>query len=190
MTRLPFSFHSPWLLAICAAIVALLSVLAARRHPAIAGTSKLLALLAAVVLSLAAAGTSWHRPATADLVVMVDCSPSTRGATFRDRAKLEERIRQLVDPAVRYEVVCFGAGPTSPLPAGAALPDLPADRTVYAPPAASAVLLFSDGRFAVPTFAPPTFVVADWALDRPTDAAVLALRTHRSRDGTGSAVSA
>ncbi|HYE19182.1 MAG TPA: VWA domain-containing protein [Tepidisphaeraceae bacterium] len=190
MPRLPFSLGSPWVLAACLAIVAVLTVVAARRHPAVARSSKLLALLAAITLSLAGAGLAWHRPATADLVVMVDCSPSTRGATFRDRAKLEERIRQLVDPAVRYEVVCFGAGPTNPLPAGSGLPDLPADRTVYVPPAASAVLLFSDARFAPPAFAPPTFVVADPALDRPTDAAVLALRAHRARDGTGSVVGA
>ena len=37
---------------------------------------------------------------------------------------------------------------------GAPLPDLPAERTRFLPPAAPAVLLFSDARFDLPTVAP------------------------------------
>ena len=40
-----------------------------------------------------------------------------------------------------------------------------AERTVFAPEDCPAVLLFSDGRFDLPDFAPRTFAVIDPALD-------------------------
>src|SRR6478672_8426857 len=86
-------------------------------------------------------------------------SPSTRGAAYRDRAALDRRIRELLGNTP-YHIELFTDGTPIRDP-GRALNDLPAERTRFVPPAAAAVLLFSDGRFALPAAAPPTFAVVD-----------------------------
>jgi hypothetical protein len=111
---------------------------------------------------------------------MVDLSASTRGASFRDRATLERRVRQLLGD-VPFRVTYFAQQNTVAPPDGSPLGDLPGDATRFAPPAAPAVLLFSDGRFELPPTAPPTFVVADANLDQPGDAAVTRLE-QRGRE--------
>ena len=58
------------------------------------------------------------------------------------------------------------------MPAGVNLMDLPAEETRFVPPSADAVLLFSDGQFDLPAFAPPTYPVIDPLLDEPEDSAV------------------
>jgi hypothetical protein len=52
------------------------------------------------------------------------------------------------------------------------------EKTVFAPPAAVAVVLFSDGRFELPETGPPTFAVTDPELDRVRDAGVNELTTR------------
>lgn len=104
---------------------------------------------------------------------MVDLSPSTRTATYRDPAALRGRIGQLLGRSP-HRVVYFASesATTTTAPPGPTLPDLLADRTTFAPPAARAVLLFSDARFALPAFTPPTYIVVDAALDTVADASV------------------
>jgi hypothetical protein len=102
---------------------------------------------------------------------MVDLSASTRTATYRDRASLERRIRELLRDTP-YQIQFFADG-VHPVDAGAArLPDLPSDRTTYTPPAAAAILLFSDCRFSLPAQSPPTYICVDTGLDDPPDAAI------------------
>ncbi len=126
--------------------------------------------------AVAAGSPVWDRPAARVVAVMVDLSPSTRGATYRDRAALDRRVGQLLG-ATPHELLAFAGGPPRPLPAGQALGDLPCDRTVFAPPpAADAVVLFSDGRFELPDVGPPTFAVVDPGLEAPADAAVQRLQ--------------
>src|ERR1700689_2023844 len=49
-----------------------------------------------VLLALAAAGPLWNRPKPGTIAVMVDLSPSTRGANFRNPAFLRQRIAELL----------------------------------------------------------------------------------------------
>ena len=51
------------------------------------GTVKACFVLGAILLAAAAAGVIWNRPAPPSIVVMVDLSPSTRGAGFRSRGR-------------------------------------------------------------------------------------------------------
>ena len=113
---------------------------------------------------------------------MVDLSPSTRGAAYRDRATLDRRLGQLLLGDVPRDLLAFAGGAARPLPDGATLGDLPCDHTVFAPPAdADAVVLFSDGRFARPAVAPATFPIVDANLDRAADSAVRRLEWARGR---------
>jgi hypothetical protein len=173
----PLTLTHPWLFA-AACVLALAAVAVAfRRRPAVTRTTSVLTAVALALLPLAAGGLTWQRRASAEVVVMLDLSASTRGATYRDRATLGNRLRQLIGDTP-YRLAYFAATATDARPAGNPLPDLPGDRTVFAPPAARAVVLFSDGRFDLPAAAPPTFVVADPALDLPGDAAVTRLEAR------------
>jgi hypothetical protein len=116
---------------------------------------------------------------------MVDLSPSTRGASYRDRQALDRRIHELLgDTAYRVQFFADGIGEVHS--SSNRLPDLSADRTTYAPPAAAAVLLFSDCQFSIPHHSPPTYVVIDPGLEDPADAAVTDLEIR----GTNVAASA
>src|SRR3954468_9098883 len=75
----------------------------------------------AVLLALSAGGPRWEARARREVVVMVDLSPSTRGAAYRDRATLERRVRQLVGD-VPHRIVAFSEG-NHELPRDASLPD-------------------------------------------------------------------
>ncbi len=104
------------------------------------------------------------------IAVMVDLSPSTRGATFRDPVALNRRILQLLG-SHPYQLLGFSDRNQS-IDLKAPLHDLECDQTCFTPPSVDAVILFSDGRFDLPAAAPPTFPVIDPALDDPADAAV------------------
>jgi hypothetical protein len=127
-----------------------------------------------LALALAAGEPAWRRPLPEPVRVMVDLSPSTRTAAYRERAALEKRVGELLGDTP-YRLTFFARGPGAANAAAARLPDLAADRTVFTPPAAPAVVLFSDGRFPPPAVAPPTFVVVDPNLDEARDAAVTGL---------------
>jgi hypothetical protein len=171
------SFLSPaWL--ISAALLSAVAVTLLFRSAAVPGSAKLLAALGLLVLALATGQPQWlTRPPPPPVEVYVDLSPSTRGATYRVRRQLDQRLADLLDGAP-FRIHYFAATATDQPPAGDPLPDLPAEQTTFAPaPTAAAVVLFSDGRFALPPTAPPVYAVIDAALDRPADAAVLAIES-------------
>ena len=114
-----------------------------------------------MLLGCAGGGPRWAGTGVGNVAVMVDGSASTRGATYRDDSVLRRRVEELLGDQP-YTLVRFGEG---------------ADRTTWTapPPGASAVLLFSDGRFDPPATAQPVYVVIDPALEQPGDAAVTSL---------------
>jgi hypothetical protein len=180
MPAFPFSLASPWLFAIACALSIVAVAIAIVRRPAIHATTSVLSAIVLLLFALAVGGLTWHRPASADVVVMVDLSASTRGAEYRDRAALDQRIKQLVG-STPYHILYFSDHNTASIPSGALLADMTGDKTIYAPPAAIAVLLFSDGQFELSAAAPPTFAVADPALDQPDDAAVSRLEMRQNQ---------
>jgi hypothetical protein len=129
-----------------------------------------LLLVAIVLLVLAAGDLHAPLPSRGEVVVMVDLSPSTRSATYRNRSTLDARLKQLLGNR-SYRLVAF-AEDQSPLPGDPKLADLPAVQTVFAPPAADAIVLLSDGQFDLPPSAPPTYAVIDPGLIEPADASI------------------
>lgn len=172
MSAVPVAFTSPTPMVVAAALAVAAGVVASVRRPGLSAGTLGLFTAAALLLTVAAGEPAWDRPAAGRVAVMVDLSASTRGASFRDRAALDRRVAGLLG-RTPYDLLAFAGGPPVPLPPGATLPDLPSDRTTFAPPAnAAAVVLFSDGRFPLPATGPATYPVSDPALDHPTDAAV------------------
>src|SRR5882724_5094743 len=90
------TFHPTW--AFAAALVLFCILLAALyvRRARFAGLTIALIAAGALVLSSAAATPTWNRPAGQWVAVMVDLSPSTRTATYRDPATLDRRIHELL----------------------------------------------------------------------------------------------
>lgn len=182
MPLLSFDFSiGGWIvLALGASAVAIALV----RRPAAPRLTFLLWLFGLILLATAAGKPAWNRRPSQTVTVMVDLSASTRTAQYRDRATLERRIHELLrDTPYRIEFFADGTRPLDP--SLTHLPDLPSDQTTYTPPAAAAVLLFSDCRFPLPEQSPPTYVCVDIGLDDPPDAAVSNLETR----GTEAAVS-
>lgn len=140
-----------------------------------------------LLIALAAAGPEWNRPTTRWAAVMVDVSPSTRTAGYRDAEGLARRIHELLGETP-YRVTYFADGPVEAAPAsGGRITDLPCERTVYpVPSGAAAVLLFSDCRFELPAQSAPVYVVDDVGLEDVGDAAVssLEVRGGEARVGT------
>src|SRR6185312_6914957 len=152
-------------------LVALAVVVWAVRRPVVPRPALLFAAAGALLLALSAGLPRWDRPARRPVVVMVDLSPSTRTADYRDRTFLERRIHELLRD-LPYRVQWFSDRVTDAAPGGQRLADLPCDRTVYSPPAAPAILLFSDCRFDLPEQSPPTYVSLDPSLDDVEDASI------------------
>ena len=153
----PLSLCMGLLLVIGAAVIVVL------RRPPIPRSTAILFLAGAALLALAAGGITVRVPAGHNVFVMVDLSPSTRTAAYRDRAALQSRIDQLLGRTA-YQAVDFS--------------DETASRTVYSPPRADAIVLFSDARFERPRSAAPTYVVIDPNLEHPGDAAVTRLESR------------
>ncbi len=131
------------------------------------------------LLALAAGGLTWMRHAPGTVAVLVDLSPSTRGAAYRNPVWLRQRIDQWMGRTPHRIYLFSGRNhllttwPIGPLG------DLPTDQTRFQPPPdADAILLFSDGRFPLPPSAPPTYIVPDPVLEQAAtrDAAVTDLR--------------
>src|SRR5688572_8372258 len=153
----PFQFDAPLSGVLAAIVTAVTVVLAIWRRPALPASALACAGVGAVLLTLAAAGTTWQRPQAEPVAVLVDLSPSTRTAGYRDPAALRRRVEELIGNRP-YELRPFADGwGAADLAAAAALPDLPAERTALPEVAGSAVLLFSDGRLAAPAALPPTY---------------------------------
>src|SRR5271154_2555340 len=128
-------------------------------------SAKFLILLGTLALLLAACGLALSLPTTPDIVIMLDFSPSTRGASYRDTAALNHRLAQLL-PHTPYRIETFGEN---------------AEQTIFTPPLADDIILFSDARFSLPAFSPPTYIVVDPNLENPPDAAVTRLESHGHR---------
>jgi hypothetical protein len=130
-------------------------------------------LMGAGLLLLAAAAFDpiWNYPHRGTIAVMVDLSPSTRGARYRNIDLLRQRIGELIG-STDARLIAF-AQQNRPLDLNEPLEEMPADRTIFSPPAeAAAVLLFSDGQFDPPAQSPAVYFVVDPALENPADAAV------------------
>ncbi|HSU68220.1 MAG TPA: hypothetical protein VLJ39_15180 [Tepidisphaeraceae bacterium] len=150
-------------------------VIAFLRRPPLPRLSYAAATAGLLLLVLASAGVAWNRASPQEVAVMVDLSPSTRTADYRDRLTLERRIRELLRDTP-YHLKFFASQVQEVEGNPKRFSDLPADHTTYTPPAgAAAVLLFSDCRFQLPAQSPPTYVVVDAGLADPEDAAVVGL---------------
>lgn len=162
MTYDPVTIASPFILALGLPLVAY----AVWRSRRIVGQIARWTMRGAMVaLLLAAAGLEVQCDRDARIIVMVDVSPSTRTATFRDPRAVEKRLKPLLRSRA-YETVYFADGiQSSPQ-------ESPAGQTRLESPVADAVILLSDGRFDPPATLPPTFPVIDPALDTPADAQV------------------
>jgi len=123
-----------------------------------------------VLLALAAAGPVWHRPRPGTIAVMVDLSPSTRGAKFRNPDFLRQRLAQLIGD-VPFRLIAFAAE-NRPLDPTGPFDEMPADRTVFAPVKADAIVLFSDARFDLPDRSPPIYAALDEGLENVADGSV------------------
>lgn len=148
------------------------------RRPALPRGAIGFGAMGAAALCAAAGSPLWQRPSPGEVAVMVDLSPSTRTADFRNRAQLMLRIASLLGTAP-HRVYFFASDVPRDDPGGTVLPDISVERTVFKPPAgAAAVVLFSDARFELPDALPPTYVVVDPLLESPADAAVASLEVR------------
>ena len=173
------SLNSPWGLWAGLALALLAAAIVAVRRPTVPAVTACAAMIGLVLAALGAGGLTWQRARPQPVVVMVDLSPSTRIAEYRDRSVLERRIRELLG-ATPYRLQYFSEENLPTDPGTPHLADVPADHTNYSPPAAAAVLLFSDCRFALPEQSPPTYVVIDPGLEDTDDASIADLDVRGS----------
>src|SRR4051812_16777268 len=96
MTSIPITFESVRALSAALAVFAIAIIVAWSRRPALPTLSKALGAVGLLLLAAAAGEPVWHRPSGDDVVVMVDLSPSTRGAGYRDPAALRARVASLL----------------------------------------------------------------------------------------------
>lgn len=191
LAELPISFDSVRLLWVALGLAALAALVAVLRRPAAPRLTFVCGAIGLILLALGAGGLTWQRASTQSVVVMVDLSPSTRTADYRDRAALLRRIRELLD-GMPYVLRYFAAGEAEVAATTERLPDIAVEQTRYDPPAAAVVLLFSDCRFSVPQESPPTYVAVDGGLEDVEDASVADIEirggemavTVRNRDST------
>lgn len=125
---------------------------------------------AGLFFALAAGSMVLHLSGGGRVVVMVDLSPSTRGADYRQPGMLQRRIGQLIGDRP-FVVIQFGESNRAAT-IDSPLEEIASKRTNFDPPTADAVVVFSDGRFAAPAYSPPVYFVLDAGLEHPADAAV------------------
>jgi hypothetical protein len=148
------------------------------RKPELPATAAWIFLAGILCLALAAGKPVWNRPSKKSVAVMVDLSPSTRGATFRDAGFLSRRLHDLLGKTP-YHLWGFADGPPVEFPP--TLAEMPADQTRFAPVNADAIILFSDCQFDLPAWSPPVYVVVDSNLEQPEDGQVKGLRIEGNR---------
>jgi hypothetical protein len=167
----PMSLDSPSTAAAGAILVGVIAVIVRLRRLAVPRATLWFCLVGAAAWALAAGDPSWRRPHEGQVNVLLDLSPSTRIADFRDRQRLDARIAELLGH-VKYHLEFFADGAVNDAGNGAALADVPCEKTTLPPLTGDAVVLFSDARFPLPAAGPPTYIVADPALEDPNDAAI------------------
>jgi len=172
-TLVPVSIGSPAALTVAALIGLAAIIVTVRRRP-----RHFAALFTAgtVLLVLAAGDVRWLAPAERQVTVMVDLSPSTRGAGFRQLDLLRNRVAQLLGQTQSKVIFFSDRNTDGALDGSLSLDEMPCEQTVFSPPSTDAVLLFSDGRFSVPAHAPPVYPVLDPSLEKAQDAAITSMR--------------
>ncbi len=159
------------LMAVCAAGVLFIVVIAAWvRQRAMMPQLAWAGVSAGLFFALAAGSMVLHLSGGGRVVVMVDLSPSTRGADYRQPGVLQRRIGQLIGDRP-FVVIQFGESNRAAT-IDSPLEEIASQRTNFDPPTADAVVVFSDGRFAAPAYSPPVYFVVDAGLEHPADAAV------------------
>jgi hypothetical protein len=145
------------------------------RRIGLSAVSASLLSVGAILLAVAAAGPLWNHSKAGTIAVMVDLSPSTRGANFRDAKFVRERIAELIGDAP-HQLIAFAAGNRVLDPAGP-FDEIPADQTVFSPVDTDAIVLFSDARFDLPAKSPPIYPIVDSGLENVSDASVRKLES-------------
>src|SRR5205085_128790 len=96
MVSTPITFESVRALSAALVVLAFAVVVTWYRRPALPVVSKVLGAVGLLLLAVAAGEPRWHRPSGNEVLVMVDLSPSTRGAGYRDPAALRARVASLL----------------------------------------------------------------------------------------------
>src|SRR3954463_10221207 len=143
LCSIPLVFLSMSGLIIGALLVLMIVGVALFRRPDMPGRSQVLVLLGLLLLGLAAGEVAYLQKDPHEIVVMVDLSPSTRGAQYRDVKFLKQRIGTLLRDR-SYRIVYFSDENRTGIPVADRLSDLPAAKTAFNPPPAAAIVLFSD----------------------------------------------
>ena len=175
LAGIPFVFRSLPSLIISVLLVLIIIAIALFRRPDMRRSSQILILLGLILLALAAGGLAYLQTDPHEVAVMLDLSPSTRTARYRDSKFIQQRIRTLLGQNP-YRILYFSDEIRTRIAAADRLPDLASQKTVFNPPSGAAVLLFSDARFDPPATAPPTFIAVDPLLENPADAAIKQLQ--------------
>jgi len=131
-------------------------------------------VIAATGLMLASGQLQYISTQPARLAVVVDRSASVRGAAWLDADWLAATVRRLGGNA-SVDWYTLGDGVQAVRFANVLTGPEPAITRWAAPPAADAILLFTDARFTSPVLATPTYVYRDHGLDHPPDARVVDL---------------
>ncbi len=172
------SFQAPWLLAFAAGVA--LAVIFAGWRAALPRGVRFWCLASLALLALAAGAPETRRPITPRIALMVDLSPSTRGAPWRDPAWLASAAARL---GAHGEIALWSfAADQQPTAlddyAGAEQPAL--ETRLSPPPDADVVVVLTDGRLRLEAWSQPAVLaVAEDLLQAPRDAAV----TRLERDG-------
>src|SRR5947209_9835487 len=122
------SLNSPWGLWAGLALALVAAGIVAVRRPTVPAVTACAAMIGVVAAALGAGGLTWQRAMPQPVVVMVDLSPSTRTAEYRDRTVLERRIRELLG-AMPYRLQFFSEENLKADPGTPHLADVPADHT-------------------------------------------------------------
>src|SRR3954470_21483987 len=132
------TFTSPISLFIAVLIAIALFVVGWMRRPALPRKSLLLAMCGIIFLALATGGISCRRGREPKIAVMVDCSPSTRDASFRDAKWVRSRVGELLGNRA-FELYTF-ADASQRMRETDALAEMGADHTAFSPPPVDQVL--------------------------------------------------
>src|ERR1051325_10592729 len=96
MPPISISFAEPMLLYAGLALLVAIALAVSIRKPAFPSITKLLAFIGIVLLALAAGEPMLQRARPVHVAVMIDVSPSTRGASWYDSHWLEQRLAELL----------------------------------------------------------------------------------------------
>ncbi|MBC8107038.1 MAG: hypothetical protein H7Z14_10650 [Anaerolineae bacterium] len=165
-----FQFTWPSGLYAALAIIIVAIAIAALRRIALPRASLVLIALGMILLALATGAPVYRGHKTPEIAVMIDVSPSTRGAAYYQSERFRQRIAELLGTR-SFRTYAFSesleeVNPQQPLVERAA------DGTNFAPPPVDAIVLFSDANFDLPATVPPIQVVVDPLLERAADGAV------------------